>query len=217
LQTLTESVYRLTPPGGLFDESVVRNLFPDLTPGARRLLVHRAVKHGEVFRLKPGSFCLAPEFRKSHPHPFVVAAVLHSPSHVSLEAALAHHGLIPEAVQVVSSVTARRSRVFKTPLGRFSFHRVPAANPRAGVKATRVDDTSWAFIASPLRAVADLVYLRKEVRWEKHGLGFLTESMRIEEEDLRGIAMDGCEEVIESMRSRRVKRYLVFLRQELEQ
>ena len=217
MQTLTEIVYRLTPPGGLFDESVVRNLFPDLSPGARKLLVHRAVKHREVLRLKPGVFCLAPEFRKSHPHPFVVAAVLHSPSHISLESALAYHGLIPEAVQVVSSVTVRRSRAFKTSLGCFSFHRVPTANPRAGVKVTRVDDTSWAFIALPLRAVADLIYLRKEVRWEKHGLGFLTESMRIEEEDLRGIAMDGCEEVIESVRSKRVKKYLALLRREIEQ
>jgi hypothetical protein len=216
MQTLTEKVYKLTPPGGLFDESVVRSLFPDASVGARKLLVHRAVKQGEVMRLKPGYYCLAPDYRKSHPHPFVVAAVLHSPSHISLESALSHHGLIPEAVHLVSSVTWQRSRSFKTPLGHFSFQRVPAKNPRAGVKAIKVDPNGWAFVGTPLRAIADLIYLRKEVQWEPNGLGFLTESMRIEEEDLHRIPMDDFEEVLESMKSTRVRTYLTHFGDEIE-
>ena len=213
MQTLTDRVYKLAPPGGLFDEVVVRNLFPGLSAGARKLLVHRAVKHAEVLRLKPGLFCLAQDYRKSHPHPFVVAAVLHSPSHISLESALSYHGLIPEAVQLVSSVTPRRGRSFKTPLGHFSFQRVPANNSRAGVKTIRIDGNGWAFVATPLRAIADLVYLRKEVQWEPNELGFLTESMRIEEDDLREIPMYDFEEVLESMRSKRTRTYLKRLKE----
>ena len=215
MQKLTERVYKLAPPGGLFDESVVRNLFPGLSVGAKKLLVHRAVKQREVLRLKPGCYCLAPDYRKSHPHPFVVAAVLHSPSHISLESALSYHGLIPEAVQLVSSVTLQRSRSFKTPLGYFSFHRVPVSNPGAGIKAITVDRNGWAFVATPLRAIADLIYLRKEVQWEPNGPGFLMESMRIEEEDLRGIPMDGFAEVFESMKSKRVRTYLSRFRNEI--
>jgi len=211
MQTLTERTLRLAPPGGLFDDSVVRNLFPDASEGAKKLMVHRALKHGEVLRLKPGQYCLAPEYRKSNAHPFVVAAVLHSPSHVSLESALAHHGLIPEAVHTVSSVTSLRSRVFDTPLGRFSFQRVPAANPRAGVEAIEVARGSWAFVATPPRALADLIYLRKDVRWESNGLAFLTESIRIEEEDLSEIITEDLEEVIASIRNKRVRTYLTEL------
>jgi predicted transcriptional regulator of viral defense system len=131
MQTLTEQVFMLAPPGGLFDETVIRNLFPDSSEGARALLTHRASQAGEILRLKPGLFALAPPFRKSEPHPFVVAAVLHSPSHVSLESALAYHGLIPEAVYQVSSVTLARSREYFTPLGVFSFRRVPGAARRS--------------------------------------------------------------------------------------
>ncbi len=98
MQTLTEKVFRISPPGGLFDETVIRNLFPELSEAARKLLVYRAVSSGEIIRLKPGLFLIAPEFRKEHPHPFVLASALHSPSHISLESALAYHGLIPEAV-----------------------------------------------------------------------------------------------------------------------
>jgi hypothetical protein len=214
MQTLTEKTHRLAPPGGLFDDSVVRNLFPDASEGAKKLLVHRALKHGEVLRLKPGLYCLAPEYRKSDAHPFVVAAVLHSPSHVSLESALAYHGLIPEAVYTVSSVTSLRSRVFDTPLGRFSFQRVPAVNPRAGVEAIEVARDSWAFVATPPRAIADLIYLRKNVYWESDGLAFLTESMRIEEEDLAEITTEEFEEVLAGMRNKRVRTYLTERRNE---
>ena len=212
---MTELVFRLSPPGGLFDETVIRNLLADRSEPARKALVHRAAAAGEIIRLKPGLFLLAPEFRKTHPHPFIIAATLHFPSHVSLESALAHHGLIPEAVFQVSSVTSSRSRTFKTPVGVFSFVRVPATNPRAGVLALKIDGRNWAFVATPLRAVADLVYTRKDVNWEKDGLAFLTDSMRMEREDLEKMAWEGLNEVCESLRSRRTTDYLQELLREL--
>lgn len=54
-----------------------------------------------------------------------------------------------------------RSRVYETPIGRFTFQRVLARNPRAGVEAVNVGQDAWAFVASALRAIADLVYLRR--------------------------------------------------------
>ena len=135
---------------------MIRNLFPNISEGARKLLVHRAVTAGEVIRLKPGLFVLSKEYRKTELHPHVIAGLLHFPSHISLESALAHHGLIPEAVQQVSSVTALRSRTFRTPLGVFSFQRVPARDPRAGVEAVKLGAQTWAFIATPLRALEGL-------------------------------------------------------------
>ena len=216
MQTMTEKVLLLSPPGGLFDETVVRNLIPDRSEAARKVLVHRAVSAGEIIRLRPGLFLLAQEFRKTHPHPFVVAAMLHSPSHVSLESALSHHGLIPEAVFQVGSVTSARSRTFHTPVGVFSFVRVPASDPRAGVQALKVDGRSWAFVATPLRAIADLIYTRRDVSWAKDGLAFLTESMRIERDDLEKISFESLDEVCESLRSRRTTDYLRGLYRELK-
>ena len=51
MQNLTEKVFKLAPPGGLFNETVIRNLFPDSSDGARALLVHRACAAREVLRL----------------------------------------------------------------------------------------------------------------------------------------------------------------------
>jgi hypothetical protein len=215
MQPLTEKALILSPPGGIFEMTAVRNFYPDLSEGARKLLVHRAVTAAEILRLKPGLFLLRPEFRKSNPHPFVVAALLHAPSHISLETALAHHGLIPEAVYQVASVTAARSRDFDTPVGRFTFQRVPARDPRAGVQAVKLGQDAWAFIASPPRAIADLVYLRPSVSWVKDGLGFLTDSLRMEEEDLSRMDFSSCEEILESLHSRRVREFLEGVRKEL--
>lgn len=212
MQNLTELVFKLAPPGGLFDETVVGNLFPDSSAGARALLVHRAYQAGEILRLKPGLFVLAPPYRKTEPHPFVLAAALHAPSHVSLESALAWHGLIPEAVYQVSSVTVARSREFRTPLGVFSFHRVPTRAPRAGVEAVEVSRNAWAFVATPLRAIADLVYLNKSITWKEDGMGYLTDSLRIEEDDLRTLSFEALNEILENLRSRRVRAYLEGLK-----
>lgn len=215
MQTLTEQVFRHSPPTGIFDETVVSNLFPDHSVGARRVLLHRAVASGEVLRLKPGLYCLEPGLRNGHPHPFVVAAMLCYPSQVSLETALSHHGLIPEAVHEVASVTDGRSRRFDTGLGLYSFTRVPCGDLRAGVRVTEVARDAWAFVATPLRAIADLVYVRREVTWQRDGLRFLTESMRIEREDLAALELEPFEAVHDSLRSRRTRRYLEGLRGEL--
>lgn len=115
MQTLTEKIVQLSPPGGVFNETVMRNCFPKATDGARALLVSRSVEAGEVLRLKRGVFVLAAPWRKTEPPPFALAALLHSTSHVSAESALAFHGLIPEAVFQVVSVCRARSREFATP------------------------------------------------------------------------------------------------------
>ena len=204
----------LAPPGGLFNETVVKDLFPNESEGARKQLVHRAVSRGEVLRLKPGLFLLRREYRRSELRPFVIAGLLHSPSHISLESALAHHNLIPEAVQQVSSVTALRSRSFVTPLGLYSFKRVPVLQPRAGVEAVKLGSESWAFIATPLRALADMLYLNKTVSWTKDGLRYVLESLRIEEDDLAGVSAAALSEICDSIRDKRVTTYIENLTRE---
>lgn len=215
MQRLTQRVFALAPPGGLFDATVVRNLFPAASEGARKLQMYRAVHHGEVLRLRAGLYCLAPAYRKTPLHPFTVAAALHGPSHVSLESALAFHGLLPEAVFQVASVTARRSRTYTTPLGTFAFRRVPCDDPKAGVRAVRLSPDAWAFVALPLRAIADLVYLRRDVSWRSDDLGFLTKSMRMEDTDLRTMKLEAFAEIRRAIRNRRTQDYLDGLHNEL--
>ncbi len=216
MQTLTEKIFKLSPPFGLFDKTVVGNLFPNINDGARKLILHRAIIANEILRLKRGLYILAPEFRKSDPHPYVIAAMLHAPSHISLETALSFHGLIPEAIFQVSSVTYSRSRDFDTPLGLYTFQRVPILNPRSGVEVVKLGNDSWAFVAKPLRAITDLIYLRKEISWETDELNFLTDSLRMENEDISQIDFSQYSEILNGLHDKRTLFYLKSMKKEIQ-
>jgi len=215
MQTLTEKIWKASPPHGLFDETVVQNLFPGFSGPARKALVHRASQKGEILYLKPGLYCLNQDYNPSPPHPFIIAAMLHSPSYVSMESALWFHQMIPEALCQVASVIPERSRVFKTPLGVFSFFRVPCNFLMAGVRAEKFDNNAWAFVAGPLRAIADLVYRNRETTWQKHGMEFLLDSLRMEQADLFNLPLQDYKDIYESFRNKRVKEFLKGLKQEI--
>jgi hypothetical protein len=215
MQILTETIYHLNLPAGVFNETVLRTLFPKRSEGARKLLVQRALRAGEILRLKPGLFCLVARYQKSPPHPFMIAELLHFPSHISMESALRYHGLIPEAVREITSVTPLRSRSFSTALGLFSYTRVPADVPRAGVERIDLGDGMSAHMAVPVRAVADIVYSRTNVTWKKHGLSFLTDSLRMDLDDLRDLRPVDFEAVTHSIRNKRTLDFLMGLQKEV--
>ncbi|MGQ9767067.1 MAG: type IV toxin-antitoxin system AbiEi family antitoxin domain-containing protein, partial [Anaerolineae bacterium] len=80
----------------------------EVDPNDVRRQLSRWVKAGRLYQLRRGLYALAPPFQKVKPHPFVVANRMARGSYVSLQAALAHYGLIPEAVPAVTSVTTAR-------------------------------------------------------------------------------------------------------------
>lgn len=67
--------------------------------------------------------------------------MLYAPSTISLESALAFHGLIPEAIYQTTSTTQKRTCRFSTPLGDFIYHAVPSCNTLAGVESIKLDNT----------------------------------------------------------------------------
>lgn len=150
---------------------------------ARRYgLVNRALKDGSLVRIKRGTYVLGQSYRSDPVHPFAVAQSLVPGSYISFESALAHHGWIPEAAFVTASVSpGRKTLHFETSdFGSFSYHPLAIEDYRF---LTGVDRVTFgkltAFVAQPLRALMDLVALRKE-RWS--GIDWLTSGMRIDED-----------------------------------
>src|SRR3990170_8075332 len=88
-------------------------------PADVRRQLSRWARAGQLYQLRRGLYTLAPPFQKVKPHPFVIANRLVRASYVSLQSALAHYGLIPEYVPVVTSVTTKRPGHWDTPLGRY--------------------------------------------------------------------------------------------------
>jgi hypothetical protein len=147
-------------------------------------LVNRAIKAGELLRVKRGLYLLANELRDTPVHPIALAQQIMPGSYVSGESALSFHGWIPEAVHSVLSITATGKSVTyeHEALGSFEFRRM-TVRPGHFLEAVsrEVLRGQVALVAEPMRALMDLVYLRKSP-WQ--GLGFLLDGLRIDEESL---------------------------------
>lgn len=125
--------------------------------GVRRQL-DRWVKSGRIVQLRRGVYAVKPPYRGSIPHPFLVANWLRKPSYVSLQSALSQYGLIPEFVPATTSVTTGRPEELQTPLGRFLFRHVKKAL-FFGYAQTEISQGVSVFLASPEKALLDLLYL----------------------------------------------------------
>lgn len=114
---------------------------------------------GWLYQLRRGVYALAPPYQKVKPHPFVVANALARGAYVSLQAALAHYGLIPEYTPVVTSVTTGRPGRWETPLGDYEFRHIKA-DWFHGYQRLDLGGGQRAFVARPEKALLDLVYLQ---------------------------------------------------------
>ncbi len=123
-----------------------------------RRQLSRWVRAGKVYQLRRGLYALAPPFQKVKPHPFLIANHMVRGSYVSGESALAFYGLIPEYTPLTISVTSRRPAVWQTPLGEYQFRHIkPAAF--TGYELVELPEGQQAFMASPEKALLDLVHL----------------------------------------------------------
>jgi predicted transcriptional regulator of viral defense system len=118
----------------------------------------RWVKARKILQLRRGLYALAEPFRKQTPHPYCVANALCTPSYVSLQSALSLHGLIPETVFTITSVTTSRPGKFATPLGNHLFRHVQK-DFFCGYSALGLPEDQTAFVAEPEKALLDLIYL----------------------------------------------------------
>ncbi|MCK4852094.1 MAG: hypothetical protein KAS86_03170 [Candidatus Omnitrophica bacterium] len=91
-----------------------------------------------------------------------VANRIYKPSYVSLEMALSYHGLIPEAVYGITSVSTRRTYHFRSSLADFSYRSIQARLFFGYDLVARNNKT--AKIASAEKAVLDYLYLHPELK-----------------------------------------------------
>jgi predicted transcriptional regulator of viral defense system len=214
MQSLTEKIIDSNQTNRVLNDMQLRRML-GLSDASRYGLVNRALKAGELHRLKRGLYVLDSKYRDYPLHPFTLAQLLISGSYVSLETALAHHGWIPEAVYTTASISpASKSKKYEyEEFGSFTFS--PLAIERGYflelVLRQQVDEQTM-LIAKPFRALMDLVCLRKK-EWQ--GIDWLVEGMRIDYEYLRTINRSEIRTLKLVYRQKRVKLFLDQLSREL--
>lgn len=170
--------------------------------------VNRALKLGELVRVKRGIYVLADKFRDNPVHPFALAQQLMPGSYVSAESALSYHGWIPEAVRSVLSITAKGKSVSyeHETLGKFEFRRM-TVKPGYFLQAVSRHELQHqaALIADPLRALLDLVYLRK-LPWQ--GLDYLVSGLRIDEQVISSVTSSSITKLLDIYKGKREKVFI---------
>lgn len=139
-------------PFGVFNTHDIKKWNPDFD--SRRLVEWQ--KKGYIRKISNKIYCFS-DFAKSDLHLYRISNKLYPPSYVSLETALGHYGLIPEAVYSIQAISSRKTIRFSTDLGMFQYRNL---KPEwyFGYTILRLSDQP-VLIAEPEKALLDLLYL----------------------------------------------------------
>jgi len=162
-----------------------------------------AKKH--IIAIKRGFYVLSEKHRNDAVHPGLISNLLHGPSYVSLDYALAWHGLLPEAVFETTAVTTKRAKSYDTPLGRFSYVQSFLPLYSIGVLSEENPDGTAFLMASKEKAICDKIVFTPglDLYTRQAMLTYLEESLRMEADELKDFSLEIVEECVRAGRKSR--------------
>jgi len=165
--------------------------------------ISRMVKAGELIRLKNGFFLIAEKIEEL-PVPYEqIANLLYGPSYISFEWALSFYKMIPEGVYVVTSASANKSKIFKTPVGVFDYTYL--SHHRYSIGIDQMENGAGRFlIATPEKALADIIHFKSKKMEKEDLLVDLIEARRIDEDFLKNLNKKHLLEIADNYRSKAV-------------
>lgn len=154
--------------------------------------VYELLKNGILQSIKRGIYLAGPALGVNQPEPFLLANHLLGPSYVSLDAALSYHGLIPEQVFEVSSVTTKASRKFSTPLSTYTYTRLPTPYYSFGIAYVSFGHQQNAMVASAEKALCDKIITTAGMvlRSSVNAYNYLIDDLRMDQERLKAFDLD---------------------------
>lgn len=173
------------------------------------------LRQGNLIRVKKGLYVFGEHLRRRPCSREVLANLIYGPSYLSLDYALGFHGLIPEQVVTLTSVTTGRSRSFATPLGTFSYQMIPLRAFRTGMDRVELADGRACLMAIPEKALADKLMCarRSGVDSLRELSRYLMQDLRIDKAELAKLDPDRFDEIARHCSSSRVNLLAKLVRQ----
>ena len=140
---------------------------------------------GDLVGVRRGLYVVGESYRTGSISRELLANLIYGPSYVSLDYALSYHGLIPERVEDVTSVTTGKARRFQTPFGVFTYRPQPLDRYASGL--TLAGELPGRYlIASPEKALVDKVWCDKRFKPTRINdfAAYLFEDLRIDADRL---------------------------------
>jgi hypothetical protein len=165
------------------------------------------IRKGLIIRVKKGLYVFGVGVARKPFSREILANLIYGPSYVSLEYALQHHGLIPEGVAAVTSVTCARARSFSTPVGLFIYREISMKAYERGAARTTLEDGRAFLIALPEKALADKVRDDRGtgIRSLRGMETYVLDNLRVDPDSLRSLSPDLLAEFAEGYGSRKLR------------
>lgn len=148
--------------------------------------IQALLKAEDLVRVKKGLYIFGERARQEPYSKEVLANLIYGPSAISLEYALSFYGLIPERVEVITSITNNRNKHFQTPVGRFEYSYMSTVKYSFGITQFALAANKHCLIATKEKSLADVLMLRNErLATDSELQAHLIENLRIDELYLR--------------------------------
>lgn len=161
---------------------------------------------GILTPLKSGLYVYNPLYNNTLLSKEIIANMLLGPSYVSLDFALWFHGLIPESVHEITSISIKRSKSFETHYGVFSYTQIKKELFNIGLEIQTSKSGNF-IIASKEKTLCDKVYFTKDIdlRSQKVMMEFLEDDLRIDMDELENCDIKIFEEYAKISKSKKIE------------
>lgn len=165
------------------------------------------LRKGVIIRVKKGIYIFGKSYQRRPFSRELLANMIYGPSYISMETALHHHGLIPERVEAMMSVTEGRGRRFFTPLGLFLYHSIPGKAYPIGIDQVAIEGGRSFLMATPEKALADKIQAERglPLRSQAEIRVYLLESLRIDHKALGRLDAEAIFLMAKRYRSRKLR------------
>jgi hypothetical protein len=169
--------------------------------------ITRLLRKSAIIRVKKGIYVFGPKYARRPFSREILANMIYGPSCISLDYALHFHGLIPERVEAITSVTTGRGRRFDTPVGLFIYHRIPLAAFPIGVDQVQIEGGRSFLMATPEKALADKIQDDRGtgIRSQNEMRKYLMQNLRIDTESLEKLSAESLAALSEKYGSRKLR------------
>lgn len=165
------------------------------------------IRKGVIVRVKKGLYVLGEGYRRRPYSRELLANLIYGPSYISLEWALQYHGMIPERVEAVTSVTTGRSKRFQTPAGLFIYRQIPLQAFRFGMTRVETEGQGAFLVATAEKALCDKIREDRgtALRSLKEMQRYLIDDLRIDASVLVNMNANHIAEIAERYRSIKIR------------
>jgi len=165
------------------------------------------LRQGAIIRVKKGIYVFGPKYSRRPFSREILANMIYGPSCISLDFALHYHGLIPERVEAVTSVTSGRGRRFVTPVGLFIYRHIPPEVFPVGIDQIQLEGGRSFLMAVPEKALADKIQDERGtgIRSQDDMRRYLMQNLRIDAESIEKLQAEILSILAERYGSRKLR------------